>query len=207
MPDVALLISSTSAGVRSTSSDPLFSSKRCSFVVLGLEQSTAFVRAATRARSVPGGIIALCDLMEQVHQRLVNLSSLCRETRDHGAEVRFVERSVFVNLACEETFAKRTEWNKIRCQFLQCRQHFNFWISPPERVLTLQRSDRLDGVRPADRLRPGLRKTKVLDLAVLDQVLHSSCHIFDWDIEVHTMLIKEIDNIGLQPFHDASATV
>jgi len=49
--EAALSISRRSSGVSSTAAAPMFSSKRCSLVVPGSEQSTAFEQAARRARS------------------------------------------------------------------------------------------------------------------------------------------------------------
>jgi len=39
----------------------------------------------------------------------------------------------------------------------------------------------------------------VLYLAFLDQVLHGSRHVFDRHIRIDAVLIKQIDDVGLQP--------
>jgi hypothetical protein len=63
---------------------------------------------------------------------------------------------------------------------------------------TLERRDRLDGVGAANRFHACLRKPEVLDLALLNQVLHRPCHILDWHVRVDTVLIEEINPIGLE---------
>ena len=51
---------------------------------------------------------------------------------------------------------------------------------------------------PANCLCTGLRETKVLHLAFLNQILHSTRNIFDRNIQVYPMLIEEIDGIDLE---------
>src|SRR5438270_4760878 len=51
-----------------------------------------------------------------------------------------------------------------------------------------------------DGLHSCLGKSEVLDLALLDQLLHRSCNVFDGHIRIDTMLIEEIDHIGLKAF-------
>ena len=69
------------------------------------------------------------------------------------------------DFAREESLAQRTEGNEADPEFLECRQHFLFRISRPQRVLALDGGDRLDRVSATNRLRSGLRKAEVLDLA------------------------------------------
>jgi len=53
-------------------------------------------------------------------------------------------------------------------------------------------------VRPADRWRCCFRKAEVPDLALLNQVLHRSRHIFDRYVRVAAVLIEKIDHAGLE---------
>ncbi len=50
----------------------------------------------------------------------------------------------------------------------------------------------------ADRLHSRFRKTEVLHLALLDQVLHGSRHVFDRDARIHAVLVEQIDDVGLE---------
>ncbi len=61
----------------------------------------------------------------------------------------------------------------------QRREDFLFGLSPPQRVLALERRDRLDRVRSPDRLRAGFGQAEVLDLALPDQLLHRAGHVLD----------------------------
>ena len=72
-------------------------------------------------------------------------------------------------------------------------------LSPPERVLALQRRDRLDGVGAADRLHAGLGEAEVLDLPLLDQLLHGAGHVLDRDVRVDAVLVEEVDRVGPEP--------
>src|SRR5437870_6873809 len=55
-------------------------------------------------------------------------------------------------------------------------------------------------MRPADRRRRCFRKAEVLDLTLLNQVLHRSSHIFNRYLWVTTVLIEEIDHVHLEAF-------
>ena len=59
-------------------------------------------------------------------------------------------------------------------------------------------SDRLDGVRPANRLDACFRKAEVPDFALLDQLLYGAGNFFDRNIRVDAVLIKQIDVVRLQ---------
>ena len=61
-------------------------------------------------------------------------------------------------------------------------------------------------MRAADGFNPGFGKAKVLHLALLDQFLHGSRHVFYRHTGVNAMLIEKIDGINLESFSEASAT-
>ena len=72
-------------------------------------------------------------------------------------------------------------------------------LAPPERVLALQRGDRLDGVRAADRLHARLGEAEVPDLARLDQLLHRAGDVLDRDARVDAVLVEQVDRVGPEP--------
>src|SRR5260370_19454311 len=84
-----------------------------------------------------------------------------------------------VDFPGEESFAQRAERDEANPEFLQSWHHLRFGLAPPQRVFALERGHRLNGVRATDRLHSSLRKTKVLYLAPLNQILHRSVHVFD----------------------------
>src|SRR5439155_15882647 len=83
---------------------------------------------------------------------------------------------------------------------LQGWQQLFFRASPPQGVLALDRGDRLDGVCAADRAHACFRHPEVFHLSLPDQVSDGSCHVFDRHVGVDTVLVIEIDDVGLEPF-------
>jgi hypothetical protein len=49
-----------------------------------------------------------------------------------------------------------------------------------------------------DCLHSWFRKAEVLRLALLDQVFHGACDVFDRHVRVNTVLVEQIDDIGLE---------
>ena len=45
---------------------------------------------------------------------------------------------------------------------------------------------------------PGFGKTEVLNLTLLNQILHRSGHVFDRHVRINAVLIEQIDRIGLE---------
>jgi hypothetical protein len=50
-----------------------------------------------------------------------------------------------------------------------------------------------------DRLRSCFRKAEVPDLPLLDELLHRSRDFFDWNVQIDTMLVEQVDRIHLEP--------
>src|SRR2546426_6587193 len=64
-------------------------------------------------------------------------------------------------------------------------------------------SHRLNGMPAADGLRVRLGKAEVQHLALRNQVLDCSGHILDGDLWIDTMLVVEIDAVGLEALQRA----
>ncbi len=60
---------------------------------------------------------------------------------------------ILVHLTGEESFPQRAIGNEADAKFLECRQHFLFGTSGPQRIFALDGGDRLDCMRTADRAR------------------------------------------------------
>src|SRR5438309_1796670 len=90
------------------------------------------------------------------------------------------------------------ERNESNPKLLKGWHHCLFGLAREQRVLALQRRDWLNCMSPANCLRARFRKTEVLHLAFLNQILHSARNIFDRNIQVDTMLIEEINGIDLE---------
>ena len=80
------------------------------------------------------------------------------------AEIGRIERGVLVDLAGEEASAQRAEGDKADAEFFERGQQFRFGPAPEQRILALDRSDRMDGVGAPDRLYARFRQAVVLDL-------------------------------------------
>ena len=123
----------------------MFSSSRCNFVVPGMGTIQGFW-ARSQASAICAGVAFFrCgDLANQIHQGLICSAVLRGEARDDIAEIGLVERGFFVDLAGEEAFSQGAEWNESDSEFLEGRKNFLLRLSPPERILALERRDRLD---------------------------------------------------------------
>jgi hypothetical protein len=105
---------------------------------------------------------------------------------------------VRIDLASQETFAQRAEWNEADPKLLKGWHQCLFRLAPEQRVLALKCSDRLNCMGPANCVCARFRKTEVLHLAFLNQILDSARNIFDRNIQVDPMLIEEINGTDLE---------
>src|SRR5439155_12918986 len=106
-------------------------------------------------------------------------------------------------LPCEEALSERTERNEADSKLLERRQHFLLGLAVPERVFALHGGNRLNGVRATDGPCCCFRKPEVLDLALLNEVLYGTRHVFDRDLRVHAMLVEEVNDIDPEPLERA----
>src|SRR5690348_12331581 len=95
-------------------------------------------------------VLLLREAAYRVNQGLVRLPVLRRETRNHAAEIGFVELRVLIDRAGKESLTQRAEGNKADSEFFERGQNLSFGFSPPERIFALQRGNRLNFVRAAD---------------------------------------------------------
>src|SRR5262245_6317682 len=134
-------------------------------------------------------LLPFSDLAEQINQGLIRFPGLRCKAREGVAEVGTVEGGVFADLSREEAPTQRAIWNEADPEFLEGRQSCRFRASLPQRIFTLDRSDRLNCVRATNRLHSRFRKTEMLNLTFLNQLLHRSRHIFNWHFRINTVLI------------------
>jgi hypothetical protein len=102
---------------------------------------------------------------------------------------------VLVDLSREEAFPQRAEWHEADAELLERRQDVRLRSSPPQRVLALERCDRLNGVSAADRVHAGLGESEVPDLPFLDQVLHRARDVFDGHVRIDAVLVEQVDRL------------
>src|SRR5688572_13313097 len=158
MREAASSISHRSSGVRSTSAAPRFSSRRCSLVVPGIGTIHG-LRASSQASAICAGVARFRAAIGATRSTSARFRPpvLGREPRDGGAEVAAVERRGLVNAPREEAAAERAEGYEADAELLEGRQDRRLRLAPPERVLALQRGDRMDGMGAPDRPRARLR--------------------------------------------------
>src|SRR6266849_6906582 len=130
-------------------------------------------------------LLSFCDLAQQIHQRLICLSSFLGKARYNVAEIGAIELRIFVDLAREEALTKRAKWNESDPEFFEGWQQLLFRTSPPQRVFALNCGDRLDSVCATDCLHSWFRKAEVLHLTFLNQVLHGARYVFDRHVRVN----------------------
>ncbi len=203
MPATAPSISLRSSGVSVTAAAATFSARRCSLVVPGIGTihgccdglcaSTQASATWARVACLPRG-----DVAEQINQGLVRVAGFRREPRHDIAEVVLVERGGVVDRPGEEALAQRAERHETDPELFERRQDLGFRFTPPQRILALQRRDRLHRVRPPDGRCAGLGEAEMPDLALLDQLLHRAGDILDRHVGIDAVLVEQIDDVGLQ---------
>src|SRR6059058_3559143 len=77
------------------------------------------------------------NALDQLDQGHIGLASLRRKARHHIPEVRWIELRVLVNLAREESRAKRAERNEPDAKLLKGRQKLSLRTTVEQRILAL----------------------------------------------------------------------
>ncbi len=138
------------------------------------------------------------DLADPLDQFEVLLEIAALEARAVPTPVFFrqvVERLI---TAGEKTAAQGAVGHESDPQLTRGTEDLVLGVSTPERILGLQRRDRLHVVRAADRCGAGLRQSQVAHLAFFDQTAHGTDGLFDRNLGVDTVLIVEVDMIDPQ---------
>src|ERR1700691_1725693 len=152
-----------------------------------------------RKRNLCGcGVPLFADLSEQIDHGLVSLARLRRETGHDVAKVRAIELGILVDGAGQEPSSQRAEGHKADPEPLEGRQDLLLGFSPPQGVLALHRIDRLHRMNSTDGLCPGFGQAEMLHLAFLNQIPHGAGHLLDRYGGVDSVLIQEINEIGLE---------
>ena len=167
----------------------------------GSARSTASGRAATRARPGPGVAFFRAAIARRA-ARPAPGSPCGSRPRSAGTVLRkSVLSKVVVSsiLPVRKPLPSGLNGTNPMPSSSQRRQDLRLGLAPPQRVLALQRRDRLDGVRAADRLHAGLGQAEVLDLALADQFLHRAGHVLDRHVRIDAVLVEQVDAVGPQP--------
>ena len=164
-------ISIRSSGVSTTSAAPMFSSRRCRFVVPGIGTIHG-CWASSQASATCAGVASFRSPIaaEQIDHGLVRLARLRREPRKQGSEIAALEGRGLIHLPREESLAERAVRARTRCRAPRAL------AAPPLRGLSSTTSTRSG---PRRRAAPHARggssrrrfgQPEMLDLALADQV-------------------------------------
>ena len=85
----------------------------------------------------------------------------------------------------------------------QQRQQLGLGVAGPQRVLGLQRGERVDGVGAADRAGASLGQADVPDLALGDQIGQGADGLLDGRVRVDPVLVVQVDVVGAEPLEGA----
>jgi hypothetical protein len=107
------------------------------------------------------------------------------------------------DLAGEEAVAERGVGDEADAQPAQQREQFGLGVAGPQRVLGLQRGERVDGVGAADCAGAGLGQADVADLAFGDQFGQGAGGLLDGGVRVDPVLVVQVDVVGAEPPEEA----
>ena len=142
-------------------------------------------------------LLPFCDRAQQINQDLIRFPSLRRKARNvlrksELSNVVFssilpVRKPLPSGLNGTKPIPSSSSVGSTSSSGSRHHSEYSLWTC----------RDRLDGVRATDRPHSCFRKAEVLDLALLNQVLHRSRYVFDRHVRVNTVLIEQIDGIDL----------
>src|SRR3954453_6503132 len=130
----------------------------------------------------------------------VAVEVLALEARVVAAEVVVGEVGRRAEAAREEAAAERGVRDEADPELAHGRQDLGLGIARPQRVLGLQRGDRVNGVGATDRLGRGLRQPEVAHLAGLAELLHRPDRFPNRHRLVDPVLVVEVDVVDPEPF-------
>ena len=101
--------------------------------------------------------------------------------------------------AGEEAAAERRERHEADAELAQQRDDARLEVALPQRVLALQRRDRMHGVRAADRLLARLGQAEEAHLALAHELGHRADDVLDRHRGIDAVLVEQVDVVGAQP--------
>ena len=103
------------------------------------------------------------------------------------------------DLPGQEARGRAASRRRSRCRARAAPAAPRLLVAGPQRVLGLQRGDRVHGVRAADGVGPGLGQPDVADLALGHQLGQRADGVLDRRVRVHPVLVVEVDVVGAEP--------
>src|SRR5207237_2814025 len=121
------------------------------------------------------------------------------EPRVVPAEVALGEAVGALDGPAEEAAAERSKRDEPDAELSQERDDPRLEVPLPERVLALERRDRMNLVRAPDGLFARLGQPEVTDLSLPDEIGHRAHHLLDRHLLGDAVLVEEVDVVGLEP--------
>ena len=186
-----------------TSAAPTFSSRYVTRLVPGIG-TTSSPCASTQASASWPGVQPLSSAIvaDRVDQREVGVEGLALEAREVRGRREVASPSAPCRLLMAPVSmpaAERGVGHQADAELAHGRQDLVLEVAGEQRVLGLQRGDRVHGVGAADRLRRRLGEPEVADLAGLDQLGHRADGLLDRHGLVDAVLVVEVDVVDAEP--------
>src|SRR5438445_2954201 len=151
-------------------------------------------RDLSRRRALP-----LRHLLHRGSDAHVRIEVRALEPRVVPAQVALREPPGALDGPAEEAASERSERDEHDAELTQQRDDPRLEVPFPERVLALERRDRMHLVRAPDGLLARLGQAEVTDLSPPNEIGHRAHHVLDRHLLVDAVLVEEVDVIGLEP--------
>src|SRR5262249_10526388 len=104
-----------------------------------------------------------------------------------------------LDLSAEEAAADGTISDETDSKFSYRRQNSGFNLTLPQRILHLNRAERMNGMGATNGCRGCFGKSDVADFPLSHEIRHRANCIFDGSVRIDAVLIVKIDVIGSEP--------
>src|SRR3954471_10316527 len=157
------------------------------------------LRQYPRDRQLRGShTFASRDLFDAVDEVEIAFEVFALEARRLAAVIGRFEVVDRLETSGEEAAADRRVGDEADAQLAHGRQNLVLGIAAPERILGLQRGDRMYRMRAPDCLRRRFGHAEVTDLAGADQIGHRADRLLDRSRAVDAVLVIQIDVIDAE---------
>src|SRR5581483_9677767 len=143
-------------------------------------------------------VLRLRDLLDALGELHVALEVLALEARVVAPEVVVVQLVRRGEATGEEAAAEWAVRDEPDAELAQRVEDVALEIARPDRVLRLQRGDRVHGMRAPDRLGRRLREAEVTHLPGGDELSHRADRLLDRRQRVDAVLVVEVDVVGAE---------
>ena len=136
---------------------------------------------------------------------MIRLPCLCGEARERCPKIVVVELGCGVDLAREEALSQGTPRHEPDAELFARRGGLPLQgLLSRVNIRSERPSQALIGIRSTNGPRTCFREAEMPDLALLNEILHRACDIFDGNLRIDPMLIEQVERV-LRRFSIASA--